>query len=103
LLFLDAIATTAKAKNSSSGYRPPGRYSHVLYPQILLQTREIHGRPSISCPSAINFNHRWLQMDFSCRLPGNSFVDHRQLQSRWMEAAAVWIARMEPAPGGNLV
>jgi hypothetical protein len=38
LLFLDAIATTAKAKNSSSGYRPPGRYSHVLYPQILLQT-----------------------------------------------------------------
>jgi S1-C subfamily serine protease len=39
LLFLDAIATTAKAKNSSSGYRPPGRYSHVLYPQILLQTQ----------------------------------------------------------------
>jgi len=38
LLFLDAIATTAKAKNSSSGYRPPSRYSHVLYPQILLQT-----------------------------------------------------------------
>jgi prepilin-type processing-associated H-X9-DG protein len=40
LLFLDAIATTAKAKNSSSGYRPPGRYSHVLYPQILLQTHK---------------------------------------------------------------
>ena len=49
LLFPDAIATTAKAKNSSSGYRPPGRCPQTDYPQILLQTHYSLRWPALRC------------------------------------------------------